>query len=129
MELHNPRRYHHLLIPPKQRPRTQALKLRRTRSRRIKMSLENSDKAIKITLDDLASVTTPDASRPPAIGQTQGGAKVYGSVSEPADLQTKVAEEKGSILLQAWFYLGAAGMLGSLAGWGIAEAHFVDSPT
>jgi Inner membrane component of T3SS, cytoplasmic domain len=93
------------------------------------MSPENSDKTIKITLDDLASVTTPDAGAPLAIGQAQGGAKVYGSVSEPADPQTKVAEEKGSILLQAWFYLGVAGMLGSLAGWGIAEPHFVDSPT
>jgi hypothetical protein len=90
------------------------------------MPPESKDKSIKITLDDLADVSVPDASVfLPAI-QTAGGAKVYGSIGEASDPQTQVAEEKGNIFLQGWFYLGAAGMLGALAGWGMAEPHFVD---
>lgn len=90
------------------------------------MSPENSDKTIKITLDDLANVATPgnDAVAP---SQAAGGAKVYGSINEPADAQTQVAEEKGSLLLQAWFYLGSAGLIGALIGWGICEPRFLDA--
>jgi hypothetical protein len=88
------------------------------------MSPENSDKTIKITLDDLANVSAPAAEAP--LAQTPGGAKVYGSINEPADPQPGVAEEKGSILLQAWFYLGVAGLVGALIGWGICEPRFVD---
>ncbi len=91
------------------------------------MSPENNDKTIKITLDDLANVAAPDASAPLAVGPTPGGAKVYGSINEPADPQTKVAEEQGSIVLQAWFYLGVAGLLGALVGWGLCEPWFVDA--
>jgi hypothetical protein len=89
------------------------------------MSPENNDKTIKITLDDLANVAAPDASALP-FGQTPGGARVYGSINEPADPQTTVAEEKGSILLQGWFYLGVAGLVGALLGWGLCEPWFVD---
>jgi MFS family permease len=88
------------------------------------MSPENSDKTIKITLDDLASVSAPATEAP--VAQTQGGAKVYGSINEPVDPQPGVVEEKGSILLQAWFYLGLAGLVGALIGWGICEPRFVD---
>ena len=35
-------------------------------------------------------------------------------------------QEKGSVLLQGWFYLGLAGLIGTLAGWGITEPGFVD---
>jgi hypothetical protein len=89
------------------------------------MSPENNDKTIKITLDDLASVSAPetDAIAP---AQTAGGAKVYGSINEPANPATQVADEKGSILLQAWFYLGLAGLIGALIGWGVCEPWFVD---
>jgi len=91
------------------------------------MSPENNDKTIKITLDDLANVAAPEA---PALLPTSQGAsaKVYGSINEPADLTTQVAEEKGSILLQAWFYLGLSGLIGALIGWGICERSFVDGP-
>jgi hypothetical protein len=89
------------------------------------MSPENNDKAIKITLDDLANVSAPDIEAI-APTQTAGGAKVYGSINEPADPQTHVADEKGSILLQAWFYLGLAGLVGALIGWGVCEPWFVD---
>jgi hypothetical protein len=92
------------------------------------MSPENNDKTIKITLDDLANVSAPvlDAVAP---ASQSGSTKSYGSINEPADPATQVAEEKGSILLQAWFYLGLAGLLGALIGWGACEPWFVDSPT
>lgn len=89
------------------------------------MPPENNDKTIKITLDDLASVTAPDSDAI-APAPSASGAKVYGSINEPADPQTQVAEEKGSILLQAWFYLGLAGLIGALIGWGVCEPWFVD---
>jgi len=92
------------------------------------MPPENNDKTIKITLDDLANVTAPENDAIAPV-QSTGGAKVYGSINEPADPQTQVAEEKGSILLQAWFYLGLAGLIGALIGWGICEPWFVDGPS
>jgi FtsH-binding integral membrane protein len=91
------------------------------------MSPENKDKSIKITLDDLANVSLPDAAELLPAAQTAGGTKVYGSINEASDPQTQVAEEKGSFLLQAWFYLGAAGLLGALIAWSVTEARFVDS--
>src|SRR5438552_15299253 len=94
---------------------------------RIKMPPENSGKSIKITLDDLANVSLPDAGALIPAAQTAGGAKVYGSINEASDPKTQVAEEKGSFLLQGWFYLGAAGLLGAIIGWGICEPRFVDS--
>jgi len=81
-------------------------------------------KTIKITLDDLASVSAPEAEAPAL--PSSGSAKVYGSINEPADPKLAVSEEKSNILLQAWFYLGAAGLTGALLGWGICEPRFVD---
>src|SRR5262245_34098154 len=116
------------------RPRRTSPRLRRKnpmaripRIRRIPMPPENNDKTIKITLDDLANVTAPENDAIAPV-QSTGGAKVYGSINEPVDPQTQVAEEKGSILLQAWFYLGLAGLIGALIGWGICEPWFVDGP-
>ena len=91
------------------------------------MSPENKDKSIKITLDDLANVALPDAGDMMPATQAGGGAKVYGSVNQTGDSQVQVAEEKGSILLQAWFYLGLAGTIGALVGWGICERHFIEN--
>jgi len=59
------------------------------------MPPENNDKTIKITLDDLANVAAPEAVAGLPAAQTPGG-KVYGSINEPADPTTQVAEEKGS---------------------------------
>jgi len=91
------------------------------------MSPENKDKSIKITLDDLANVSlpAPDAMIPAA--PAPGGAKVYGSVNTASDLQTQIAEEKGSLLLQGWFYLGTAGLLGAIVAWGSCEKSFIDN--
>jgi hypothetical protein len=91
------------------------------------MSPENKDKSIKITLDDLANVAMPDAAALFPAAQTAGQARVYGKISDAAGEIQTAPEEKGSILLQGWFYLGAAGLLGALIGWGICEPRFVDS--
>jgi MFS family permease len=92
------------------------------------MSPENNDKTIKITLEDLANVSAPELDAVAPTSQSSS-AKSYGSINEPADPATQVAEEKGSILLQAWFYLGLAGLIGALIGWGVCEPWFVDSPS
>ncbi len=94
------------------------------------MSPENKDKSIKITLDDLANVSLPEGDATvPAAQQAVGGAKVYGSINAASDPQTQIAEEKGSILLQAWFYLGTAGLLGAAAAWALCERRFIDNGT
>jgi hypothetical protein len=82
--------------------------------------------AIKITAEDLASIAIPE----PAVSvpaATSSGAKVYGTINQAAEQFVSVPTERGSIFLQAWFYLGLAGMLGAMAGWAIAEPGFVDS--
>ena len=83
-----------------------------------------NDNAIKITAEDLAGVKIPEPVVPPVAPTS--GAKVYGTINETAEQFVSVPAERGSILLQGWFYLGLAGMLGALAGWGIAEPAFVD---
>src|SRR5215471_4802917 len=81
---------------------------------------------IKITSEDLAGVTVPETAivspSPSSIGT-----KSYGTITEAAEQFVPVTEEKGSILLQGWFYLGVAGLLGAIAGWGICERGFVDA--
>jgi hypothetical protein len=93
--------------------------------------MANSDDkpALKITLEDLASVELPAAAPAGNMAPIAAGAKQYGNIATPADGPAVVTEEKGSIFLQGWFYLGIAGMVGALAGWGICEPFFVDSHT
>jgi len=91
------------------------------------MSPDKNSEPIKITLDDLARV---ESTSPPGTaatpGRGAGGAKVYGSVTEAADQRVETHEERGSILLQAWFYLGVAGLIGATLAWAIAERAFLD---
>ena len=84
-----------------------------------------NDKPLKITLDDIATVAVPE---PAVIApmQTASGPKVYGTINEAAEQFVPVSNEKGSILLQGWFYLGVAGLVGALAGWAMVEPGFVD---
>ena len=89
------------------------------------MPPENSNQPIKITLDDLASVETPVLA-PPAAEAKAGQARVYGNVGDSAEPQVQTPEERGSIFLQAWFYLGLAGLLGAFLGWAICEHAFLD---
>jgi Inner membrane component of T3SS, cytoplasmic domain len=91
------------------------------------MSPDKKNEPIKITLDDLVKVETSTPVRvaaPPATGA--GGAKVYGSVGEAADQRVETQEERGSIFLQGWFYLGMAGLIGATLAWAIAEPAFID---
>ncbi|MDP9340321.1 MAG: FHA domain-containing protein [Acidobacteriota bacterium] len=92
------------------------------------MPLENPNQPIKITLDDLASVETPVLA-PPGTEAKPGQARVYGNVGDSAELQVQTPEERGSIFLQAWFYLGFAGLLGAFLGWAICEHAFTDGNT
>lgn len=95
------------------------------------MPIGNDKEPLKITADDLARVVVPDASAGPVgpAGTTAGGAKSYGTISEAAEMAPAVSEQGDNILLQGWFYLGAAGLLGAALGWGICERGFVDDIT
>src|SRR5262245_39923610 len=94
--------------------------------RRAMASSDNKD-SIKITLDDLAAVTLTEPATPAAQpASPTAGAKSYGSISNAADELVTGSETRGSILLQGWFYLGTAGLLGAVIGWGISEPMFVD---
>ncbi len=80
---------------------------------------------IKITLDDLASITVPETSAASQVTHATG-VKSYGTIAETAEQFVPVSEDRGSILLQGWFYLGVAGMVGALAAWAVCEPGFVD---
>jgi Inner membrane component of T3SS, cytoplasmic domain len=93
------------------------------------MSPDKNNEPIKITLDDLARVETAAPAVPITPGRGPGGAKIYGSVTDAADKPVETTqEERGSILLQGWFYLGLAGLVGATAGWALIEPWFVDGP-
>jgi hypothetical protein len=85
--------------------------------------------AIKITAEDLASVAVPQSAVISPAAPSSSGTKVYGTINETAEQFVNVTAERGSILLQGWFYLGLAGLVGALAGWAIAEPGFVDART
>lgn len=93
--------------------------------------MANSDDkpALKITLEDLASVELPSAVPAGNMMPVAAGTKQYGNIAAPADGPAIVTEEKGHIFLQGWFYLGISGMLGALIGWAICEPFFIDSRT
>ncbi len=93
---------------------------------------EKNDGVIRITVEDLdaadqaaaASVAAPAPITPsatPQSGRSYGNVNATAAEAEPAR-----SDERPSILLQGWFYLGAAGLVGAVAGWGICEPHFID---
>ena len=91
--------------------------------------MSDPQQPLRVTLEELADAARSEpaalvsAAEQPAVA----GAKSYGNINTTPDAPA-LFHEKGSILLQAWFYLGLAGLLGALAGWGIAEPGFVDGP-
>jgi hypothetical protein len=89
------------------------------------MSNPSEKEVIRITAEDLANVPTTQ-SPVPVMGAQLSGARVYGTIVETAEQLVSVSPERASILLQGWFYLGVAGLLGALAGWAICEPGFVD---
>lgn len=88
---------------------------------------QNDDPVIRVTLDDVERVTvsTPTPSTPPAATGTPG-VKSYGNINAAEPDMPMLSEERGSLLLQGWFYLGTAGLLGAIGGWGICEPAFED---
>src|SRR5690348_15737017 len=92
--------------------------------------MANSDDkpTLKITLEDLAAVELPTQAPAGNVAAAAAGAKQYGNIAAPADGPATATEEKGHIFLQGWFYLGLAGLAGSLAGWGMCEPFFSDNP-
>jgi hypothetical protein len=78
-------------------------------------------------MDDLDAVTLPGAVTPTASSVLTSGATVYGSINDMPD-DPALPEEKASVWLQGWLYLGSAGLVGALLGWGICEPWFVDGP-
>jgi type III secretion system (T3SS) inner membrane Yop/YscD-like protein len=95
---------------------------------REQMASTNNKDGIKITLEDLAAVSVPDAAAAaaPAPASGQPGAKNYGSINSAAEQAMPESESHSKLLMQGWFYLGAAGLLGAVIGWGICEPGFVD---
>jgi FtsH-binding integral membrane protein len=90
------------------------------------MSFDANQEKVRITLDELSSVATPGSSNATVEPSVLApGTKSYGNINAQPEAP-KMAQEKASILLQGWFYLGLAGLLGALAGWAIAEPGFVD---
>lgn len=92
------------------------------------MSTANDKEPLRITADDLAKVTVPEGPITPALPADSSGVRSYGTISEAAQRAPAVTEERGSILLQGWFYLGTAGLLGATLAWGLCEPGFVDGP-
>ncbi len=90
---------------------------------------ERNEFVIKVTQEDLAAVESAPsvATVTPAAPASQGG-KSYGNINAAAaEGEPIIAEERPSFLLQGWFYLGAAGLVGAIAGWGICEPAFIDA--
>src|SRR5260370_14963405 len=112
----------HLRVRAHQEKIRVQLNHRRAGATRKRMCPDKNNEPIKITLDDLAHVaTTAPTGAATTPGRGPGDAKVYGSVGEAADQRVETHEERGSILLQAWFYLGMAGLLGASLAWALAE--------
>jgi len=92
------------------------------------MATSDNKEPLKITAEDLAKVVLPEGPISPASAPSETGARSYGTISEAAERAPTVTEERGSILLQGWFYLGVAGLLGAAVAWGLCEPGFVDGP-
>lgn len=88
------------------------------------MPNQSEKPALKITLEDLDGVTVqPTIAAPQLQPSTR---RSYGTVTEAAQQFVPVSEERGSILLQGWFYLGVAGLCAAILGWAVCEPGFID---
>jgi hypothetical protein len=84
---------------------------------------------LKITLEDLEKVAvSSEAAGAPLAAAATGAARQYGNISMSGTEPVVADEGKSNIFLQGWFYLGAAGLIGALIGWGICEPRFIDPP-
>lgn len=87
----------------------------------------NENQPLRVTLEELTKDERPIAVTSANLQPAPAGTTVYGNINSEPDAPA-LSEQKASILLQAWFYLGTAGLLGALLGWGIVEPAFVDGP-
>jgi hypothetical protein len=93
------------------------------------MPPRDEPQAIKITLEDLKSISAPgtlDAPDAKAATLATDSAKSYGNIATASDESPVSSDTRPSIFLQAWFYLGIAGLIGALTAWGICEPAFLD---
>ncbi|MCZ2156326.1 MAG: FHA domain-containing protein [Bryobacterales bacterium] len=93
---------------------------------------EDLDK-IRITTDDLEQLSAASTLSAPSEGTAEispgsGEVRRYGNIRDTVTTELAGDEGKAKIFLRAWFYLGAAGLLGALAGWGLNEPFFIDGP-
>jgi hypothetical protein len=83
---------------------------------------------LRVSLEELKETAVTNAPETVVRGEAgEAGVKSYGNINVVPDAPTTL-HQKGSLLLQAWFYLGVAGLVGSLTGWAVAEPGFVDGP-
>jgi hypothetical protein len=83
--------------------------------------VESNDGRIRISLEDVASQPQPAAI--PEVASATG--RSYGNI-QSAVQELALPEERGSIWMRGWFYLGFAGFFGAFLAWGICEPFFVD---
>lgn len=85
---------------------------------------------IRITAEDLEQVAPSESALSPstalATSATEGATRGYGNIRDTASAELPLSEGKGKLFLRSWFYLGAAGLFGALAGWGVIEPFFRD---
>jgi hypothetical protein len=86
------------------------------------MNPSDRSETVRVTLEDLGGI--PFAESPAALPAIPGQ-KSYGNIHAASEMPV-LPHERGSILLQGWFYLGAAGLLGALTGWAAVEPGFLD---
>jgi hypothetical protein len=91
--------------------------------------MSDPQQPLRVTLEELAERGSPQqntlAPSPEQPVSPASAGKSYGNVNATPDAPA-TNQEKGSIFLQAWVYLGLAGLVGALVGWAIAEPGFVD---
>jgi hypothetical protein len=90
------------------------------------MDTNSNEQTLKITSADLADITVPNAGPNPIGVSREGQSTSYGTITEAADKAPSVEEKSGSLFLKAWFYLGAAGLLGAILAWALFEPGFTD---
>ena len=86
------------------------------------MNTENQRPALRVTLEEVEQAAPRQVPRRVLRPRPAS----YGSIARPEVPQA--SSERGSIFFQAWFYLGAAGLLGSLLAWAIGEPGYRDGP-
>lgn len=86
--------------------------------------------AIKITAEDLAKVGSGSSAVQPINPEPlqEPGGKRYGNIHSQIETATGEEQKQRNLLLEAWFYLGLAGMVGAVIGWAICEPAFFDPP-